>query len=74
MSNSETKRTTENSLQTTMNDLDGIVKMGDPFWKTPIDFKITTFDMPIYADQLAYWAEDFGDRYGNKLQIKKIPS
>jgi hypothetical protein len=55
------------------NDLDAIRALNNPFWNTPIDFKITTYDMPIYADQLMYWAELFGDKYGNQLQIKEIP-
>lgn len=67
MSNSETKKTMENSLQTVLNALDGIRRTDDLFWNTPVDFKITTFPMPIYQDQLMLWAEEMGDRYGNKL-------
>lgn len=67
MSNSETNETMENSLQTVLNALDGIKRTDNLFWNTPIDFKITTFPMHIYQDQLMLWAEDMGDRYGNKL-------
>ena len=66
MSNSETKETMENSLQITSNGLDGIIKVGDPFWNTPVDFKITTFDMPVYQDHIYSWAEYLEERiYGN---------
>jgi hypothetical protein len=47
--------------------------LNNPFWNTPVDFKVTTFDsfmgvsMKVYEDQLMLWAEDMGDRYGNKL-------
>ena len=73
MKKSETNATSENSLQTTLNDLDAIRMLNNPFWNTPIDFKVTTFDsfmgvsMKVYEDQLMLWAEDMGDRYGNKL-------
>ena len=73
MKKSETNETSENSLQTTLNDLDAIRMLNNPFWNTPIDFKVTTFDsfmgvsMKVYEDQLMLWAEDMGDRYGNKL-------
>ena len=73
MKKSETNGTSENSLQTTLNDLDAIRMLNNPFWNTPIDFKVTTFDsfmgvsMNIYEDQLMLWAEDMGNRYGNKL-------
>jgi len=73
MKKSETNETSENSLQTTLNDLDAIRMLNNPFWNTPIDFKVTTFDsfmgvsMNIYEDQLMLWAEDMGERYGNKL-------
>jgi len=73
MKKSETNGTSENSLQTTLNDLDAIRMLNNPFWNTPVDFKITTFDnfmgvsMNIYEDQLMLWAEDMGERYGNKL-------
>lgn len=65
----------------TMNDSEKIRLVGDPFWNTPVDFKITTFnefmgwEMKFFQDHLMWWAEDMGDRiYGNQLQIKKIPS
>ena len=73
MKKSETNGTSGNSLQTTLNDLDAIRMLNNPFWNTPIDFKVTTFDsfmgvsMNIYEDQLMLWAEDMGERYGNKL-------
>jgi hypothetical protein len=73
MKKSETNATSENSLQTTLNDLDAIRMLNNPFWNTPVDFKVTTFDsflgvsMKVYEDQLMLWAEDMGDRYGNKL-------
>ena len=73
MKKSEMNGTSENSLQTTLNDLDAIRMLNNPFWNTPIDFKVTTFDsfmgvsMNIYEDQLMLWAEDMGERYGNKL-------
>jgi len=73
MKKSEMNGTSENSLQTTLNDLDAIRMLNNPFWNTPIDFKVTTFDsfmgvsMKVYEDQLMLWAEDMGDRYGNKL-------
>jgi len=73
MKKSEMNGTSENSLQTTLNDLDAIRMLNNPFWNTPVDFKVTTFDsfmgvsMKIYEDQLMLWAEDMGDRYGNKL-------
>jgi len=47
--------------------------LNNPFWNTPVDFKVTTFDnfmgvsMKVYEDQLMLWAEDMGERYGNKL-------
>ena len=73
MKKSEMNGTSENSLQTTLNDLDAIRMLNNPFWNTPVDFKVTTFDsfmgvsMNIYEDQLMLWAEDMGERYGNKL-------
>jgi len=73
MKKSETNGTSENSLQTTLNDLDAIRMLNNPFWNTPVDFKVTTFDnfmgvsMKVYEDQLMLWAEDMGERYGNKL-------
>jgi len=73
MKKSETNETSENSLQTTLNDLDAIRMLNNPFWNTPVDFKVTTFDnfmgvsMKVYEDQLMLWAEDMGERYGNKL-------
>ena len=73
MKKSETNGTSGNSLQTTLNDLDAIRMLNNPFWNTPVDFKVTTFDsflgvsMKVYEDQLMLWAEDMGDRYGNKL-------
>jgi len=73
MKKSEMNGTSENSLQTTLNDLDAIRMLNNPFWNTPVDFKVTTFDsfmgvsMKVYEDQLMLWAEDMGERYGNKL-------
>ena len=73
MKKSETNGTSENSLQTTLNDLDAIRMLNNPFWNTPVDFKVTTFDnfmgvsMKVYEDQLMLWAEDMGEKYGNKL-------
>ena len=73
MKKSETNETLGNSLQTTLNDLDAIRMLNNPFWNTPVDFKVTTFDsfmgvsMKVYEDQLMLWAEDMGERYGNKL-------
>ena len=73
MKKSEMNGTSENSLQTTLNDLDAIRMLNNPFWNTPVDFKVTTFDnfmgvsMKVYEDQLMLWAEDMGEKYGNKL-------
>lgn len=65
----------------TLKDSNEIRLVGDPFWNTPVDFKITTFDefrgwkMQYFQDHLLWWAEDMGERiYGNQLQIKKISS
>ena len=73
MKKSETNGASENSLQTTLNDLDAIRMLNNPFWNIPVDFKVTTFDsfmgvsMKVYEDQLMLWAEDMGEKYGNKL-------
>jgi hypothetical protein len=79
--NSGQNLTTRNTSQMITNDSEKIRLVGDPFWNTPVDFKITTFDefmgweMKFFEDHLHWWAEDMGNRiYGNQLQIKKIPS
>ena len=73
MSKSEQNQTTKSSSQITLNGSEGIQLVGDPFWNTPVNFKITTFDefmgceMKFFQDHLLWWAEDMGNRYGNKL-------
>lgn len=73
MNKSEQNQTTKSSSQTTLSGSEGILLVGDPFWNTPVNFKITTFDefmgceMKFFQDHLLWWAEDMGERYGNKL-------